>query len=79
MLRQSFSTAADGGSPATRHVRGSNACLIGVFDDRLPGRAILVTVIDNLMKGAAGQAVQAFNIAQGFAETTGLEFPGLHP
>ena len=33
----------------------------------------------NLMKGAAGQAVQAFNIARGFDETTGLEFPGLHP
>ena len=47
---------AAGAAPATRHVRGSNRCLIGVFADRLPGRAILVSVIDNLVKGASGQA-----------------------
>ena len=40
---------------------------------------VVIAALDNLMKGAAGQAVQAFNIAQGFDETTGLEFPGLHP
>ncbi|MDE0458483.1 MAG: N-acetyl-gamma-glutamyl-phosphate reductase, partial [Chromatiales bacterium] len=38
-----------------------------------------ISAIDNLMKGAAGQAVQAFNVMHGLDETTGLEFPGLHP
>jgi N-acetyl-gamma-glutamyl-phosphate/LysW-gamma-L-alpha-aminoadipyl-6-phosphate reductase len=38
-----------------------------------------MSAIDNLMKGAAGQAVQAMNIRLGFPETLGLEFPGLHP
>src|SRR5262249_40877186 len=41
--------------PATQHVRGSNFCHIGVFDDRIPGRAIIVSTIDNLVKGSAGQ------------------------
>jgi len=40
---------------------------------------VVISAIDNLMKGASGQAVQAFNIAKGLDETTGLEFPGLHP
>ncbi|MCF6200082.1 MAG: N-acetyl-gamma-glutamyl-phosphate reductase, partial [Hyphomicrobiaceae bacterium] len=44
--------------PATQHVRGSNQCHIGVFADRIPGRAIVIAVIDNLVKGAAGQAIQ---------------------
>ena len=68
-----------GSSPATRHVRGSNHCLIGVFADRLPGRAILVSVIDNLVKGAAGQAIQDMNVMQGLAETAGLEQEALFP
>ena len=49
--------------PATRHVRGSNHCLIAVFADRVPGRAILLSVIDNLVKGASGQAIQNMNVA----------------
>lgn len=68
-----------GVAPATRHVRGSNHCLIGVFPDRLPGRAILVSAIDNLVKGAAGQAVQNFNLIAGLAETTALEQEPLFP
>lgn len=68
-----------GVTPATRHVRGSNHCLIGVFPDRLPGRAILVSVIDNLVKGAAGQAVQNFNLVSGLPETTALEQEPLFP
>ncbi len=68
-----------GTAPATRHVRGSNHCLIGVFADRLPGRAILISVIDNLVKGAAGQAVQDMNVMQGLAETAGLEQQPLFP
>ena len=63
----------DGTIPATQHVRGSNYCHIGVFADRLPGRAIVVSAIDNLVKGSAGQALQNFNLMFGFDETTGLE------
>ncbi len=69
----------EGQAPATRHVRGSNHCLIGVFGDRLPGRAILVSVIDNLVKGASGQAVQNMNVMAGWPETTALEQQPLFP
>ena len=68
-----------GQAPATRHVRGSNHCLIGVFADRVRGRAILVSVIDNLVKGASGQAVQNMNLMAGWAETTGLEQQPMFP
>ncbi len=68
-----------GEAPATRHVRGSNFCLIGVFADRLAGRAILLSAIDNLVKGASGQAVQNMNVMHGFAETAGLEQHPLFP
>ncbi|WP_029013349.1 N-acetyl-gamma-glutamyl-phosphate reductase [Niveispirillum irakense] len=63
----------DGVAPQTRHIRGSNFCLINVFADRLPGRAIIISAIDNLVKGASGQAVQNFNIMYGFDETLGLD------
>ena len=69
----------EGVSPATRHVRGSNHCLIGVFPDRLAGRAILISVIDNLVKGASGQAIQSMNVMYGLPETTGLEQEPLFP
>ena len=69
----------EGQSPATRHVRGANHCLIGVFADRVPGRAILLAAIDNLVKGASGQAVQNMNLMAGFAETAGLEQQPLFP
>jgi N-acetyl-gamma-glutamyl-phosphate reductase len=62
----------EGAIPATQHVRGSNYCHIGVFADRIPGRAIVVSAIDNLVKGSAGQALQNFNVMYGFDETTGL-------
>ncbi len=68
-----------GVGPQTRHVAGSNLCLINVFADRIPGRAILTSVIDNLMKGASGQAVQNFNIMNGFAETLGLDVVPVFP
>ncbi len=68
-----------GRAPQTRHVRGSNHCLIGLFADRLPGRVILLSVIDNLVKGAAGQAVQNMNVMAGMAETAGLEQEPLFP
>lgn len=62
-----------GQTPQTRHVRGSNHVFIGVAKDRLPGRAILVCVLDNLVKGATGQGVQNFNLMFGYSETAGLE------
>jgi N-acetyl-gamma-glutamyl-phosphate reductase len=65
--------------PATRHVRGSNFCLISVFEDRVRGRAIILSVIDNLVKGASGQAIQNMNIACGFEETAGLTQQPLFP
>ena len=71
--------AAPGDIPATRHVRGSNFCLIGVFADRLPGRLIVVSVIDNLVKGASGQAIQNFNLMFDLPETLGLEQQPLFP
>jgi N-acetyl-gamma-glutamyl-phosphate reductase len=70
---------AAGQAPATRHVRGSNFCLIGVFADRVPGRAIVLSAIDNLVKGASGQAVQNMNLMCGLPETTGLEQQPLFP
>ncbi len=71
--------AAAGEAPSTRHVRGSNGCLIGVFADRVAGRAIVVSVIDNLVKGASGQAVQNMNVMCGLEETMGLEQAPLFP
>jgi N-acetyl-gamma-glutamyl-phosphate reductase len=70
---------AAGEVPATRHVRGSNQCRIAVFADRVKGRAILLSVIDNLVKGASGQAVQNMNVLAGLAETTGLAARPLFP
>lgn len=71
--------APEGAAPATRHVRGSNHCLIGVFADRLPGRAIVISAIDNLVKGASGQAIQNMNLMCALPETTGLEQAPLFP
>jgi N-acetyl-gamma-glutamyl-phosphate reductase len=68
-----------GALPATRHVRGSNFCLLGVFADRLPGRAILVSTLDNLVKGSSGQAIQNMNVMFGVPETLGLEQQPLFP
>ncbi|HWP24799.1 MAG TPA: N-acetyl-gamma-glutamyl-phosphate reductase [Xanthobacteraceae bacterium] len=65
--------------PQTRHVRGSNMTFIGVARDRAPGRAIIVSALDNLTKGAAGQAVQNMNLMLGFPETLGLELAALFP
>jgi N-acetyl-gamma-glutamyl-phosphate reductase len=68
-----------GETPQTRHVRGSNLTAIGVAKDRIAGRAIVVAALDNLTKGASGQAVQAMNLMLGFPETLGLEQPALFP
>ncbi|HEY0291122.1 MAG TPA: Asd/ArgC dimerization domain-containing protein, partial [Hansschlegelia sp.] len=58
--------------PQSRHVRGSNGVQLGVVADRGPDRAILISTLDNLTKGASGQAVQNMNLICGFPETEGL-------
>jgi N-acetyl-gamma-glutamyl-phosphate reductase len=68
-----------GAIPQTRHVRGSNMTFIGLAADRIPGRAIIGSVLDNLTKGASGQAVQNMNLMLGFPETMGLEQVALFP
>ena len=65
--------------PDPNILAGSNYCDIGFEADRNANRVVVLGAIDNLMKGAAGQAVQAFNIMHGLPERRGLEFPGLHP
>jgi N-acetyl-gamma-glutamyl-phosphate reductase len=59
--------------PATKHVLGSNLCRVCVKVDPRSGRVLAIGAIDNLVKGAAGQAVQALNVLFGLPETTGLE------
>jgi N-acetyl-gamma-glutamyl-phosphate reductase len=65
--------------PATRHVRGTNLCLIALHPGRLPGRAILLCVLDNLVKGASGQALQNMNVMLGLPEAAGLGQAPLFP
>nr|MBF0221698.1 N-acetyl-gamma-glutamyl-phosphate reductase [Desulfobulbaceae bacterium] len=68
-----------GSFPATQYVRGSNFCDIAPTYDPRTGRVIIVSAIDNLVKGAAGQAVQNMNIMCGFDEASGLEAVPLFP
>jgi N-acetyl-gamma-glutamyl-phosphate reductase len=68
-----------GEMPQTRHVRGSNFTFIGVAEDRIQGRAIIGAALDNLTKGASGQAVQNMNVMLGFPETTGLGQAAMFP
>jgi N-acetyl-gamma-glutamyl-phosphate reductase len=68
-----------GTMPQTRHVRGSNLTFIGVVKDRIAGRAIIGAALDNLVKGASGQAVQNMNLMLGFPEAMGLEQVALFP
>ena len=65
--------------PEPKILSGSNFCDVGFEADPHSKRVVALAAIDNLMKGAAGQAVQAMNIRMGFEETCGLEFVGLHP
>ena len=64
-------------SPA--HVRGSNFCDIGIFVDQRTHHVVTVSALDNLVKGAAGQAVQSMNLMMGFPEETALTSPGIFP
>lgn len=69
----------EGQYPATQHVRGSNFVRIGVVEDRIPGRVIVIGTLDNLVKGSSGQALQNFNLMFGLPETTGLKQLALFP
>jgi len=68
-----------GSHPDTRSVRGSNLCRIAVHRPHGGNTAVVLSVIDNLTKGAAGQAVQTMNLMCGYAETSGLEQVPLMP
>jgi len=65
--------------PEPKLLHGTNYCDVGFASDTHTGRVVALGSLDNLMKGAAGAAVQCLNIRAGFPETTALEFPGLHP
>ncbi len=69
----------EGAYPQTQHVTGTNTCRINLFAGRRPEDAILVSAIDNLVKGASGQAVQNMNLMFGFDETTGLRHVPVFP
>ncbi len=65
--------------PEPKILTGSNYCDIGFVREEGSDRLVVIAALDNLMKGAAGAAVQAMNVMCGSPETSGLEFPGLHP
>ena len=65
--------------PSLKDVRGTNYCWIGPRLDTRTGLVIIVSCIDNLVKGASGQAVQNMNLMMGFPETTGIQQTALHP
>ena len=65
--------------PEPKLVLGTNICEIGFEKDESTGRLIIMSAIDNLMKGAAGQGVQSMNVALGFEETIGINSIGFHP
>jgi N-acetyl-gamma-glutamyl-phosphate reductase len=68
-----------GDSPHTAHVRGSNYCRIRPIVDKRTGKFFVTSVVDNLLKGQSGNAVQNANIMMGFDETTGLLNTGFYP
>lgn len=65
--------------PDPKILDGTNYCDIGFAVDNDTGRVVVMSAIDNLVKGTAGHAIQALNISMGWKETLGLEFFGLHP
>lgn len=68
-----------GALPSTRDIAGSNFCHIGVIGDRIPNRAVVVAVLDNLTKGSSGQAIQNANLMLGIEETAGLMLAPVFP
>lgn len=69
----------EGQLPTTKNVRGTNNCHIGIVTDPRTERLIVIATLDNLTKGASGQALQSFNIMYGYNETMGLEQKALAP
>ena len=67
------------GRPSTKSTFGTNLCDIHIYNDKHTGQLIIVSTLDNLVKGAAGQAIQNMNIMFGMDERTGLELPGFYP
>jgi len=65
--------------PATKQTRGNNMCLVYPTVDVRTGRLVVVSVLDNLVKGAAGQAIQNMNLMLGMPETTALDMPAVYP
>lgn len=65
--------------PEPKILAGTNFCDVGFEQETRGSRLVVMAALDNLVKGAAGNGVQAMNLACGLAETAGLEFPGLHP
>lgn len=70
---------SQGEIPHTKWVIGTNYCDIGIFFDQRTGNIIIISVLDNLIKGASGQAIQNMNIMLGLEESTGLPKWGLYP
>ena len=68
-----------GAHPDTRNVKGCNRCQIAVHRPRQSDTVVILAVIDNLVKGAAGQAIQNMNLMYGLDETMGLDQVGLYP
>lgn len=68
-----------GALPSTRDIAGSNYCHIGVTGDRIPGRTVVIAVLDNLTKGSSGQAIQNANLMLGLPETQGLLLAPVFP
>jgi N-acetyl-gamma-glutamyl-phosphate reductase len=68
---------SEGIAPEIARVHGTDAAEVGVFEDRATGKTIIVCALDNLGKGAAGQAVQNVNLALGLEETLGLRLQGV--
>ena len=68
-----------GALPSTRDIAGSNFCHLGVIGDRIPGRAVVIAVLDNLTKGSSGQAIQNANLMLGLPETQGLLLAPVFP
>ena len=78
-MRASPSCAPPRAPPETKYTLGSNACHVWATADARTGRAIAIAAIDNLGKGAAGQAIQNANLMLGLPETLGLTAEGVFP
>jgi N-acetyl-gamma-glutamyl-phosphate reductase len=65
--------------PHTKHTSGNNLCLVYPTIDHRAGRLVVISCIDNLVKGASGQAIQNMNLMLGLPETTGLQAPSIYP